>query len=141
MQTLTELIDLSRILLNLARSKEFPYGSPRHGYDFIAPLDPEGHIDPILWKKYRDHCRVRRFWGRRGRRGRSSCPTSLVAPNTHAGFSTTINPDEDDDDEAGYKFGPHTRFCRASTSRSADRTASCTRLLLSQSRRCCCRWI
>src|SRR5258708_39336551 len=62
MRALTELIDLNRILLNLARSREFPYGSPRHGYDFIAPLDAEGHIDPLLWKKYRDYCRVRRFW-------------------------------------------------------------------------------
>src|SRR5258705_1487939 len=69
MQTLTELIDLNRILLNLARSREFPYGSPRHGYDFIAPLDPEGHIDPILWRKYRDYCRVRRVLGGEGNEG------------------------------------------------------------------------
>jgi hypothetical protein len=57
-----ELVDLNRILLTLARSRELPDGSSRHGYDFIAPLDPEGHIDPILWRKYRDYCRVRRFW-------------------------------------------------------------------------------
>src|SRR6202521_205755 len=62
MEVQTELIDLNRILLNLARSRKFPEGSPRHGYDFIAPLDAQGHIDPILWKKYRDYCRVRRFW-------------------------------------------------------------------------------
>ena len=61
MEVQTELIDLNRILLNLARSRKFPEGSPRHGYDFIAPLDAQGHIDPILWKKYRDYCRVRRF--------------------------------------------------------------------------------
>ena len=48
---LTELTDLNRILLNLARSREFPDGSSRHGYDFIAPLDLVGHIDPVLWKK------------------------------------------------------------------------------------------
>src|SRR5258708_1345868 len=59
---LIELADLSRILLNLARSREFPEGSARHGYDFIAPLDADGHIDPALWRKYRDYCRVRRFW-------------------------------------------------------------------------------
>jgi hypothetical protein len=29
-----ELIDLSRILLTHARSKDFPDGSSRHGYDF-----------------------------------------------------------------------------------------------------------
>src|SRR5258705_7252228 len=59
---LTELSDLNRILLHLARSREFPDGSSRHGYDFIAPLDVQGHIDPVLWRKYRDYCRVRRFW-------------------------------------------------------------------------------
>ena len=50
-----------RIRLNLARSKEFPQGSSRHGYEFVAPLDA-GHIDAELWKQHRDHCRVRRFW-------------------------------------------------------------------------------
>src|SRR5438105_11461532 len=53
---------LKRIRLNLARSKEFPSGSSRHGYEFVAPLDASGHIDAELWQKHRDHCRVRRFW-------------------------------------------------------------------------------
>jgi len=101
---LTDLTDLNRILLNLARSKDFPDGSSRHGYDFIAPLDLVGRIDPVLWRKYRDYCRVRRFWAARTTRSVVSS-TSLVAPNTHAGFSTTIP--KDDDDEAGYKFGAH----------------------------------
>lgn len=68
-----DLLDLRRILLHLARSKEFPAGSPRHGYDFILPLDADGPIDPTLWKKYREYCRVRRFWtgGGRARLARS----------------------------------------------------------------------
>ena len=37
--------NFKRIRLNLARSKEFPQGSPRHGYEFVAPLDAQGHID------------------------------------------------------------------------------------------------
>ena len=37
---------LKRIRLNLARSKEFPDGLGRHGYEFVAPLDADGHIDP-----------------------------------------------------------------------------------------------
>jgi hypothetical protein len=53
---------LKRIRLELARSKEFPMGSARHGYEFVAPLDSKGHIDPQLWQKYRLHCGVRRFW-------------------------------------------------------------------------------
>jgi len=39
---------LKRIRLNLARSKEFPNGSARHGYEFVAPLDDTGHIDAKL---------------------------------------------------------------------------------------------
>src|SRR5665648_543474 len=51
-----------RIRLNLARSKEFPQGSERHGYEFVAPLDDKNHIDAKLWQGNREHCRVRRFW-------------------------------------------------------------------------------
>ena len=58
---------LKRIRLNLARSKEFPAGSAKHGYEFVAPLDANGHIDVELWRKYRAHCGVRRFWGDRRR--------------------------------------------------------------------------
>ena len=47
----------------LARSKEFPNGSARHGYEFVAPLDAKAHIDPALWRANRAHCGVRRFWG------------------------------------------------------------------------------
>src|SRR6516165_7009882 len=53
---------LKRIRLELARSKEFPLGSAKHGYEFVAPLDSKGHIDPHLWQKYRERCGVRRFW-------------------------------------------------------------------------------
>jgi hypothetical protein len=42
---------LKRIRLNLARSKEFPSGSDPHGYEFVAPLDADGRIDPQLWRK------------------------------------------------------------------------------------------
>ncbi len=106
MQTLTELIDLNRILLNLARSREFPYGSPRHGYDFIAPLDPKGHIDPILWKKYRDYCRVRRFWA--GEEDEVGRLVHKPGGAEHARWVFDYNrPGKDDGDEAGYKFGAH----------------------------------
>jgi hypothetical protein len=52
---------LKRIRLELARSKEFPVGSAKHGYEFVAPLDAQGHIDPLLWQQHREHCGVRRF--------------------------------------------------------------------------------
>src|SRR5436309_483556 len=53
---------LKSIRLQLARSRQHPEGSPNHGYQFVAPLDAEGHIDPEGWKSHRDQCRVRRFW-------------------------------------------------------------------------------
>ena len=53
---------LKRIRLELARSKDFPMGSARHGYEFVAPLDSKAHIDPQMCEKYREHCGVRRFW-------------------------------------------------------------------------------
>ena len=48
--------EFKRIWLNLARSKEFPSGSERHGYEFVAPLDAKGHIDPKLWQQHRVRC-------------------------------------------------------------------------------------
>lgn len=54
---------MQRIRLELARDPEFPDGSRAHGYDLIAPLDPEGRLSVHGWKEDRDHCRVRRFWG------------------------------------------------------------------------------
>jgi hypothetical protein len=53
---------LRRVRLELARDHEFPHGSSERGYDFIAPLDREGHIDLAAWRALRERCRVRRFW-------------------------------------------------------------------------------
>jgi hypothetical protein len=102
---LTELSDLNRILLHLARSREFPNGSSRHGYDFIAPLDAQGHIDPVLWKKYRDYCRVRRFWD-----GEDDEVGRLVhkpGGSDRARWVFDYSDSEDDGDEAGYRFDAH----------------------------------
>ena len=54
---------LSRIRLELGRTAEFPQGSAYHGYEFIAPLDPSGHVDAAEWRREKQHCGVRRFWG------------------------------------------------------------------------------
>src|SRR6202790_4295012 len=119
-----ELVDLHRIVLNLARSREFPGGSSRHGYDFIAPLDSQGHIDPLLWKKYRNYCRVRRFWAERRTRSVVSS-TSPVAPNTPGGCSTTIPMKLTTMRPA--TNSAHMHFFQASMFPSADRTATCRR--------------
>lgn len=96
--------EFKRIRLNLARSKEFPSGSDRHGYEFVAPLDAQGHIDPKLWQQYREHCGVRRFWGDEGETGHLVHKPGGVE---HARWVFQYDPAPDDDDEAGYRFGSH----------------------------------
>ncbi len=94
-----------RIRLNLARSKEFPAGSPRHGYELVAPLDARGHIDVKLWREHRDECRVRRFW-----QGEADQIGHLVhKPGGSEGARWVFDyyKSRDDDDEAGYRFGMH----------------------------------
>jgi hypothetical protein len=57
---------LRRVRLELARDHDFPDGSRERGYDFIAPLDDDGHLVASAWKTLRDRCRVRRFWAEEG---------------------------------------------------------------------------
>jgi hypothetical protein len=92
------------IRLELARSKDFPNGSAIRGYEFVAPLDPSGHIDPALWQKYREHCRVLRFWGDDKQRGRL-----LHKPGgaEHARWIFDYDTSTNADDEPGYRFGAH----------------------------------
>jgi hypothetical protein len=95
---------LKRIRLNLARSKEFPTGSARHGYEFVAPINADGHIDTELWHKHRDNCRVRRFWGTDEQVGRL---VHKPGGAEHARWVFDYDESRADDDEAGYRFGAH----------------------------------
>jgi hypothetical protein len=96
---------LKRIRLNLARSKEFPSGSDKRGYEFVAPLTPDGHIDPEMWRKHRDHCRVRRFWvGEDDEIGRL---VHKPGGPEHARWIFDYDETAEDDDEAGYRFAAH----------------------------------
>ncbi len=54
---------LRKVTLHAARSKTFPEGSARHGYEFVAPLREDGKIDAEAWKAHRGECFARRFWG------------------------------------------------------------------------------
>ncbi len=54
---------LRSIRLELARTPDHPAGSARHGYEFVAPLDSSGHLDPRGWAQFKAACTVRRFWG------------------------------------------------------------------------------
>lgn len=95
---------LKRIRLELARSKEFPAGSPNHGYEFVAPLDVHGRIDAALWRTHRDHCRVRRFWGDEEEVGRL-----IHRPGgpEHARWVFDYTGKAEYADEPGYRFGAH----------------------------------
>ena len=94
-----------RIRLNLARSKEFPEGSDRRGYEFVAPLDDKGHIDINLWQGSANIAAYAGSGKVRTTRSASWC-TSRAGPSTRAGCSTTTRPPTDDD-ESGYRFGAH----------------------------------
>jgi len=96
---------LKRIRLNLARSKEFPQGSTKHGYEFGAPLDANGHIDVALWREHREHCRVRRFW--EGEDDQIGLLVHKPGGPEHARWIFDYDQTTVDDDESGYRFGAH----------------------------------
>ena len=92
---------LKRIRLELARSHEFPEGSARHGYEFVAPLDRRHHIDPEQWKAHRAACVVRRFWGE------DTADGHLVHRRDRR-WAFHYDPAQPvDTDEPGYRFDSH----------------------------------
>jgi hypothetical protein len=95
-----------RIRLQLARSKEFPSGSWQSGYEFVAPLDGQGHIDAKLWKEHREHCRVRRFW--QGEDDRIGYLVHKPGGSEHGRWVFDYDRKRVDDDETGFRFGAHT---------------------------------
>jgi hypothetical protein len=97
--------NFKRIRMNMARSKDFPAGSDRHGYEFVAPLGTDGRIDANEWKSHRDNCRVVRFWaGEPDRMGRL---IHKPGGSEHARWVFDYDRKRDDDDESGYRFGAH----------------------------------
>jgi hypothetical protein len=63
MDAITPLPALRRIRLELARTPEFPEGNRAHGYEFVAPVTGDAHIDPKAWKELKPRCRVSHFSG------------------------------------------------------------------------------
>ena len=89
-----------KIRLVLARSAEFPQGSTDFGYEFVAPLDGDGHIDVEVWRKNKSRCTVRRFW-----RGEDD-ELGLLAHHRN-GWVFDYDPDDTDDDEPLFNFAHH----------------------------------
>ena len=98
---------LRKVTLHAARSKEFPQGSIRHGYDFIAPLTEDGHIDLEAWKAHRGECFAHRFWA-----GEPAMQGLLVHRAGGPGGSTWAfewkSPRAGEEEEEGFRFGDHT---------------------------------
>jgi hypothetical protein len=94
---------LSRIRLELARTPVFPQGNSHIGYDFTAPLDGQGVIDPDQWLTLKNHCRVRRF-----RPDEDDDIGHLVRkPGGSWAFHYDVRSDDSEPDEPGYRFGAH----------------------------------
>jgi len=93
---------LKAIRLELARDPDHPLGSAHHGYEFLAPIDPEGHIDAAQWRNHRKQCRVWRFW-----EGEDDEYGHLVRTRSGAWkFHYDIAGDPEED-EAGFRFDAH----------------------------------
>jgi len=54
-------MSLMKIRLELGRTPGNPQGDSRHGYEFIAPVDNRGYLDPVAWRSEKGRCAVRRF--------------------------------------------------------------------------------
>jgi hypothetical protein len=97
---------LRKVTLHAARSKEFPEGSIRHGYDFVAPLTEDGHIDLEAWKSHRGECFAHRFWA-----GEPTMQGLLVHHAGGLGGSTWAfewkSPRAGDEEEEGFRFADH----------------------------------
>lgn len=92
---------LRTIRLELARSREFPEGSTRHGYEFVAPLDKEGHFDAAEWKPNRDRCRVTRFWAN------EDDETGMLIHTRGRNWAFSYDPTTETDDEPIFRFDRH----------------------------------
>ncbi len=61
---------LMTIRLELGRTRGLPKGDSTHGYEFIAPLNAQGHLDAEEWRSEKTRCAVRSFRpGQSDRRG------------------------------------------------------------------------
>ena len=93
-------IQLKRIRLELARTPEFPAGSPKYGYEFIAPLTQDQQIDANAWKRVKDHCGVLRFWG-------ADQPERGLLRHVGNGWRFDYNRRDDTDDDPFFKLDRH----------------------------------
>lgn len=93
---------LRHIHLELARDHDHPSGSAQHRYEFIAPIDADGHIVAAAWKEVRERCRVKHI--------AASDPIEVGHLVHRPGGSWAFRYDVHGDtsvDDAGYRFDAH----------------------------------
>ncbi len=91
---------LKRIRLELGRTPQFPSGSSRRGYEFVAPLTDEGFLSVDAWKQMQKKCTVTRFW--------DDEPEQYgYLRHVGKGWRFDYRPDTTDDDEPFFKLDQH----------------------------------
>jgi hypothetical protein len=94
------IMALTRIRLELARTPNHPDGSSAHGYEFIAPLTEDDHIDADAWRAQKAHCKVFRFWkGEPDQHG--------MLRHVGQGWRFDYDRQDDEDDEPFFKLDRH----------------------------------
>jgi hypothetical protein len=94
------VMNLNFIRLELARTPEFPQGSPDHRYEFVAPLTKDAHIDATAWKEVKDRCEVTRVWG-------AEEPQIGLLRHVGKGWRFDYDKTNDTDDEPFFKLDRH----------------------------------
>jgi hypothetical protein len=94
-------VTLKHIRLELARDHEFPNGSRERGYEFVAPLDADGHLAAKEWRTARDRCRVKRFWAH------EPAEIGRLVHKPGGTWAFDYDPTRVSDDEPGFKLDQH----------------------------------
>jgi hypothetical protein len=93
-------MSLMTIRLELGRTSSAPKGDPQHGYEFVAPINRDGHLDAAEWAAKKARCGVRAFRpGQADRRGM----LRLVG----RGWRFDYLPGRTDDDEPFFRLDRH----------------------------------
>jgi hypothetical protein len=83
---------LKRVRLELARGRDFPDGSTRHGYELVLPLGAQGRLDRAAWEDAPEVCTAHRFW-----EGEADAVGELVHPDARD-WAFSYEPGDGDDE-------------------------------------------